>query len=996
MKSIGNVLIGSNAERLGIGTLRPGWRFYEEDTGEEWVVDEAGAAWIENVPASCVLRSEWLQNGFVDAAEVSLAWDDATRTLTVDAIGASFNYFHDGILYTKTSAQTKQIADTEGMWVFYFDAGTLSATHDPSHAEIDAVIENEAIVAYVYWDATNNDGRLMYELHGDRMSPATHHWIHDNVGSVYASGMALADFVIDDDGDDDVDAQFSVASGEFYDEDIENELAAVAKTTGLEIWYLDTTNWRWTTNAGFSILTTGTGRMAWNDGGAQRAGAETEINTLAFGTLPLQEIVPIATVIFQTNNGYGNAVKSRTVTTDAGDNYTDWRGSNIKASGGSVADHGALAGLADDDHQQYTLADGTRAFTGDIGHGGYAADNLSITDILELQFKTATELTISGGSVTRTQAFHTIDTESDAATDDLDTISGGAVGDLLIIRAAHTDRTVVLKHNTGNLFLRGAADIDMDDATTLYFFQYDTDSKWHDLGGGGGGGGASAWTDLTDTPANYTDKKGFFVQVNDAEDGLEFDEGTRETVRCFVQCDEGYNVTDAIALVREDRGFIMPDAKDCVGYGKFLVPPDFFSGLTVKAVITPANAGNVYSSNQADYGACAEAYDTHTDAIAAAAVAVTQVQCCIQEITLANEAIGDIVNLSYVREGTDVLDTIGGEIYLAGWIVEYTTTLNPGGVDCDFETTTVEVAGWEELDRDTLVGNQASFDFQNISQDYEDLLLVHRTRSDNAGDWDHMLMALNNDAINANYYRGTLESQDVAAAAYEAEDRIIAITPGATSPGGHFGNGHMLFRRYAESECHHVYGICVARRKLAQINNWLASIHWETAAAITRITYSPGVGNNWVAGSEMILYGLRKRDVVTEVTGQVTVTGTAVAKLSTTTGINAKTVAATTLYTVPAGKTLIPDHVVIRVTGFTVGAKAIQAVASFGGNGATYDDYLNSVTYTVAAVDVFIRDSVEDTAVAVQAAADVFKIAIETGSDATTETWAVDLFGYLV
>jgi hypothetical protein len=33
-------------------------------------------------------------------------------------------------------------------------------------------------------------------------------------------------------------------------------------------------------------------------------------------------------------------------------------------SAGGVTDHGALTGLADDDHTQYTLADGTRAFTG--------------------------------------------------------------------------------------------------------------------------------------------------------------------------------------------------------------------------------------------------------------------------------------------------------------------------------------------------------------------------------------------------------------------------------------------------------------------------------------------------------------------------------------------------------------------------------------------------------------------------------------------------------
>lgn len=122
----------------------------------------------------------------------------------------------------------------------------------------------------------------------------------------------------------------------------------------------------------------------------------------------------------------------------------------------------------------------------------------------------------------------------------------------------------------------------------------------------------------------------------------------------------------------------------------------------------------------------------------------------------------------------------------------------------------------------------------------------------------------------------------------------------------------------------------------------------------------------------------------------------AITKIATASGINAKSVATTSIFIVPPGKTLVVDHVVIRVTAFTVGAKAVQAVASFGGNSATYDDYLNSITYTVAAVSVAIRDSLEDAAFPVYAALTDFRISVETGSDATTETWAVDLFGYLV
>jgi len=122
----------------------------------------------------------------------------------------------------------------------------------------------------------------------------------------------------------------------------------------------------------------------------------------------------------------------------------------------------------------------------------------------------------------------------------------------------------------------------------------------------------------------------------------------------------------------------------------------------------------------------------------------------------------------------------------------------------------------------------------------------------------------------------------------------------------------------------------------------------------------------------------------------------AVTKIATVTGIDATAIATTSLFVVAAGKTLVVTQVVIRCTAFTVGSKAVQVVASFGGNASTYDDYLNSVTYTIAASGVAIADTVLDAAVPVYAAAVDFRLAIETASDATAEVWAVDLLGYLV
>ena len=106
-----------------------------------------------------------------------------------------------------------------------------------------------------------------------------------------------------------------------------------------------------------------------------------------------------------------------------------------------------------------------------------------------LQLGDTSELTIATGAVTNVANIHTIDTEGDAATDDLDTITPAAdVGDgyLLVIMPAHTDRTVVIKHGTGNIQCFGNTDITLandNDAVLLVYNLANTD--WFALGGGG-------------------------------------------------------------------------------------------------------------------------------------------------------------------------------------------------------------------------------------------------------------------------------------------------------------------------------------------------------------------------------------------------------------------------------------------------------------------------------------------------------------------------------
>lgn len=97
-----------------------------------------------------------------------------------------------------------------------------------------------------------------------------------------------------------------------------------------------------------------------------------------------------------------------------------------------------------------------------------------------LMLNTATEVTISGGAITVDRNHHRVDTELNAAADDLDTINGGVQGMVLYLRPENTARVVTVKHGTGNIYLSGGVDYTLSSANmTLMLFYNGT--KWTDI-----------------------------------------------------------------------------------------------------------------------------------------------------------------------------------------------------------------------------------------------------------------------------------------------------------------------------------------------------------------------------------------------------------------------------------------------------------------------------------------------------------------------------------
>lgn len=110
-------------------------------------------------------------------------------------------------------------------------------------------------------------------------------------------------------------------------------------------------------------------------------------------------------------------------------------------------------------------------------------------------------------------------------------------------------------------------------------------------------------------------------------------------------------------------------------------------------------------------------------------------------------------------------------------------------------------------------------------------------------------------------------------------------------------------------------------------------------------------------------------------------------KVSTTTSVDMKTAAATTLYTVPAGKSFIPVMVVIRSNSASLA----------GGTEYDFTTWLQNVDLSGMTVTTGYRilHSVTNTTYTAIASGGTFQITVVTGSTLAC-TATIDVFGYLV
>lgn len=148
----------------------------------------------------------------------------------------------------------------------------------------------------------------------------------------------------------------------------------------------------------------------------------------------------------------------------------------VDASGAPVIADTSSSAVSDDAYDESTW-DGVTTI---------APSKNAVRDVLETKANapgTKSELTISAGVVTVSGnsiiRFHSIDTEGDAATDDLDTVSGGNEGELLILAVENSARVVTCKDGVG---LKLQADFILNNEEDKLLLICISAGVWHEIG----------------------------------------------------------------------------------------------------------------------------------------------------------------------------------------------------------------------------------------------------------------------------------------------------------------------------------------------------------------------------------------------------------------------------------------------------------------------------------------------------------------------------------
>jgi hypothetical protein len=279
--------------------------------------------------------------GFVNRTDSTLYYDPTT---TGFAISGSYDVYVDGIKYSKTGDAATITPAYGTTFIKYDAAGAFNVS-----TTAWAIDDKNAQAAYVFFNDGATDSFMSEERHGCTMDAPTHAWMHFTQGAKYKSGFAIGDY-LPLNSDTVGNNKYSIAAGDFYDEDILNSVTALADNGPYNIFYRTgaSGNWTWSKTEAYPYfinansirynqftgatwqLTNITTNNRWVNYYVFATNALTSgfgivivpgqtiytslalaqgesVANLSLGTLPFAEIVPLYRVTHQFASGYANA-----------------------------------------------------------------------------------------------------------------------------------------------------------------------------------------------------------------------------------------------------------------------------------------------------------------------------------------------------------------------------------------------------------------------------------------------------------------------------------------------------------------------------------------------------------------------------------------------------------------------------------------------------------------------------------------------------------------
>lgn len=166
--------------------------------------------------------------------------------------------------------------------------------------------------------------------------------------------------------------------------------------------------------------------------------------------------------------------------------------------------------------------------------------------------------------------------------------------------------------------------------------------------------------------------------------------------------------------------------------------------------------------------------------------------------------------------------------------------------------------------------------FPNIPQTYDHLEILYKLRDDRSADNEDCVIYFNQDNNAANYSNG----RHRAGAAHESNDgagAAILVTTGDTADPNEYAQGTIRIQDYTVTGTRtaaYGYGGQVFDDGEALVTQNF--VEWEHYEALDEIWLQTALGNDFVAGSKIQVFGLKETVLVTSVTGdiEVPVTGT--------------------------------------------------------------------------------------------------------------------------